>query len=289
MCAFVALAIQGMFSRRQELDAEIEKLQHDVLFAQEEDRDISAVEKGIEAERRLPRLLLLRRDQKFRTMQDRKEEIKFLSMELEEMSSLEDRLSIVKKINALVEQFGPDEMCAIDESNVRGLSSKIVKEAKDETLVYPVMDDKCFERKSTETHQHVVTQLHKLGLWVSTATQKDIYLLLDQINRWCRTKSENDWHSSRDVLTNDKRSSSPNLENDGTDSKTSNEDRVSVVPVHEEKKPSITMRLQRLEGIVGRSLVRRLDLLEECCGIVNDATAGMKMEHRIAQLEQLLE
>ena len=109
-----------MFSSRQELDAEIEKLQHDVLFAQEENRDISALEKGIEAERRLPRLKLLRRDQKFRTMQDLKEDIKFLSMDLEEKSSLEDILSIMKKINALVEQLGPDEMCAIDESNVRG-------------------------------------------------------------------------------------------------------------------------------------------------------------------------
>ena len=116
----VALAIQRMFSSRHELDAEIEKLQHDVLFAQEENRDISALEKGIEAERRLPRLKSLRRDQKFRTMQDLKEEIKFLSMDLEETSSLEDRLSIVKKINALVEELGPDEMCAIDESNVRG-------------------------------------------------------------------------------------------------------------------------------------------------------------------------
>ena len=36
------------------------------------------------------------------------------------MSSLKDRLSIVKKINALLEHIGPDEMCAIDESNVRG-------------------------------------------------------------------------------------------------------------------------------------------------------------------------
>ena len=113
----VALAIQGMFSSRQKLDAEIEKLQNDVLFAQEEDRDISAIETGIEAERRLARLKLLRRDQKFRTMQDMKEEIKFLSMDLQQVSS---RLSIVKKINALLEQIGPDEICVIDESNVRG-------------------------------------------------------------------------------------------------------------------------------------------------------------------------
>ena len=116
----VALAIQGMFSNRQQLDAEIEKLQNDVLFAQEEDRDISALEKGIEAERRLAHLKLLRRDQKFRTVQDMKEEIKFLSVDLQQMSSLEDRLSIVKKINALLEQIGPDEICVIDESNVRG-------------------------------------------------------------------------------------------------------------------------------------------------------------------------
>ena len=100
-----------MFSNRQELDAEIQKLQNDVLFAQEEDRDVSALEKGIEAERRLARLKLLRRDQKFRTMQDMKEEIKFLSMDLQQ---------VVKKINALLEQIGPDEICAIDESNVRG-------------------------------------------------------------------------------------------------------------------------------------------------------------------------
>ena len=248
MCAFVALAIQGMFSSRLELDAEIEKLQHDVLFAQEEDRDISALEKDIEAERRRRRLEFLRHDQKFRTMQDRKDEIKFLSMDLEEMSSLEDRLSIVKKINAPVEQLGPDEICAID---VRGCSSKNVKEAEDETIVYPVMDDKCFERKSTETHQHVVIQLHKLGLWVSTATPKDIYLsLLDHINRWCRAKSENDWHSLRDVPTNDKKSPSPHLEKVGTDSTISKENRVTVVQDHEENKSSITMRLQRLEGIV---------------------------------------
>ena len=109
-----------MFSSRQELDAEIEKLQNDVLFAQEEDPDISALEKGIEAERRLARLKLLRRDQKFRAIQDMKEEIKFLSMDLQQVSSLEDRLSIVKKINALLEQIGPDEICVIDESNVRG-------------------------------------------------------------------------------------------------------------------------------------------------------------------------
>ena len=115
-----ALAIQGMFSNRQQLDAEIEKLQNDVLFAQEEDRDISALEKGIEAERRLAHLKLLRRDQKFRTVQDMKEEIKFLSVDLQQVSSLEDRLSIVKKINALLEQIGPDEICVIDESNVRG-------------------------------------------------------------------------------------------------------------------------------------------------------------------------
>ena len=77
-----------MFSSRQELDAEIEKLQNDVLFAQEEDPDISALEKGIEAERRLARLKLLRRDQKFRAIQDMKEEIKFLSMDLQQVSSL---------------------------------------------------------------------------------------------------------------------------------------------------------------------------------------------------------
>ena len=116
----VALVIQGMFSSRQELGAENKKLQNDVLFAQEENRDISALGKGIEAERRLPRLKLLRRDQKLSTMQDMKEDIKFLVMDLEQMSSLEDRLSIVKKINTLLEQIGPDEICATDESNVRG-------------------------------------------------------------------------------------------------------------------------------------------------------------------------
>ena len=227
---------------------------------------------------------------KFRTMQDMKEEIKFVSMDLEKMSSLEDRLSIGKKINALLEQLGRVEMCAVDESNVRGRSSKNVKEAKDETIVNPVMDDKCFEHKSTKTHQHVVTQLHKLGLGVSTQRQKDIYLsLLDQINRWCRAKSENDWHSLRDVQNNHKKTPSTNLENDVTDSEISEENRVSVVQAHEEKRPSIPMRVQRLERIVGRSFIQRLDLLEECCGIVNDATAGMKIEHRIAQLEQLLE
>ena len=210
MCAFVALAIQDLFSSRQELDAEIEKLQQAVLFAQEENWDIGVVEKGIEAERRLPELKLLRRDQKFRTMQDVKEEIKFLSMDLEQISSLEDRFSIVKKINALLEQLGPDEMCAVDESNVRG--------------------------------------------------------------------------RLQDVLTNDKKSPLTNLENDGTDSKISKGNRVSVVQVHDDKKPSITMRLQRLEGIV-----QRLDLLEECWGIVNDTTTGMKIEHRIARLEQHLE
>ena len=41
-------------------------------------------------------------------------------MDLQQVSSLEDRLSIVKKINALLEQIGPDEICVIDESNVRG-------------------------------------------------------------------------------------------------------------------------------------------------------------------------
>ena len=215
MCVFVALAIQGMFSSRQELDAEIEKLQQDVLFAQEENWDISALEKGIEAERRLPELKLLRSDPKFRTMQDMIEEIKFLSMDLEEMSSLEDRLSIVKKIKALLEQLGPDKVCAIDESNLRG--------------------------------------------------------------------------RLRDVLTNDKKRPSTNLENEGTDSKVSKENHVSVVQAHDDKKPSITMRLQRLEGIVGRAFVQRLDLLEECWCIVNDTTVEMKLEHRIAQLEQRLE
>ena len=210
MCAFVALAIQRMFSSRHELDAEIEKLPQDVLFAQEQNWDISALEKGIEAERRLPELKLLRRDQKFRTMQDKKEEIKCLSMDLEQMSSLKDRLSIVKKIKAPLEQLGPDEMCAIDESNVRG--------------------------------------------------------------------------RLQDVPTNDKKSPLTNLENDGTDSKISKGNRVSVVQAHDDKKPSVTMRLQRLEGIV-----QRLDVLEECWGIVNDTTAGMKIEHRIARLEQHLE
>ena len=210
MCAFVALAIQRMFSSRHELDAEIEKLQQDVLFAQEQNWDISALEKGIEAERRLPELKLLRSDPKFRTMQDMIEEIKFLSMDLEEMSSLEDRLSIVKKIKALLEQLGPDKMRAIDEPNVRG--------------------------------------------------------------------------RLQDVLINDKKSPSTNLENDGTDSKVSKESHVSVVQAHDDKKSSITMRLQRLEGIA-----RRLDLLEECWGIVNDTSAGMKIEHRIARLEQHLE
>ena len=101
-----------MFSSRQELDTEIEELQLDVLFAQEENWDMD-----IAPERRLPHLKLLRHDQKFRTMQDIKEEIKFLSMDLEQMSSLEDRLPFVKKINSLLEQIGPDKMC--DESNVR--------------------------------------------------------------------------------------------------------------------------------------------------------------------------
>ena len=94
------------------------------------------------------------------------------------------------------------------------------------------MDDKCFERKSTETHQHVVTQLHKLCLWLSTATHKCIYLsLLDQINRrCCRAKSENDWHSLRDVQTNDKKSPSRQVwRNDATYSKISKENRVTVV------------------------------------------------------------
>ena len=67
--------------------------------------------------------------------------------------------------------------------------------------------------------------------------------------------------------------------------KISNENRVSVVQDNQETKSRQSpIRLQRLEGIVGRSFVRRAWTCgRECCGIVNDATAVQQNESICAE------
>ena len=57
-------------------------------------------------------------------------------------------------------------------------------------------------------------------------------------------------------------------------------------PQKDIRKLSIPQRLDRLEASIGGSFVQRMAVLEQYCGVVNDE--GMKLEDRIAQLEQVL-
>ena len=167
-------------------------------------------------------------------------------------------------------------------TNKAELIDKDAAETKRESIA----TDNFFEWKSTQAHQQDATTLHNLGILISNTNQ-----LLEQINGHdvdiqglCRQE---------EMEGNDKKSPAMNLDTDPIDHHlyfdavyNAKSRRVSE-PRKGAEKLSIPKRLERLEASIGGTFVQRISMLEQCCGIVHGD--GMKLDDRIAQLEQVLE
>ena len=171
------------------------------------------------------------------------------------------------------------------------LKDKDAAEAKRESIA----TDNSFEWKTGEAHQQVTTILHNLWILISNTNQKEIYVsLLEQINRYCRfyVDIQGQYHQE-DWQGNDKKRPAMNLDtnpiNDHPyfDAVYNAKSRRVSEPRIDAEKLSIPKRLERLEASIGGTLFQRISMLEQCCGIVHGDE--MKLDDRIAQLEQVLE
>ena len=171
------------------------------------------------------------------------------------------------------------------------LKDKDAAEAKRESIA----TDNSFEWKTGEAHQQVTTTLHNLWILISNTNQKEMYAsLLEQINRYCRfyVDLQGQYHQE-DGQGNDKKRPAMNLDTNPINDHpyfdavyNAISRRVSEPRINAEKL-SIPKRLERLEASIGGTLLQRISMLEQCCGIVRGDE--MKLDDRIAQLEQVLE
>ena len=158
------------------------------------------------------------------------------------------------------------------------LKDKDAAEAKRESIA----TDTSFEWKTGEAHQQVTTTLHNLGNLISNTNQKEMYVwLLEQINRYGRfyVDIQGQCHQE-EGQGNDKKAPAMNLDTNPIN------DHPYFDAVYNAKSRRVK-RLERLEASIGGTFVQRISMLEQCCGIVHGD--GMKLDDRIAQLEQVLE
>ena len=170
------------------------------------------------------------------------------------------------------------------------LKDKDAAEEKNESIA----TDNSFVWKSTQAHQQVATTLHNLGILISNTNQKEIYVsLLEQINRHGRFYV--DIHGlchEEEMQGNDKKTPAMNLDTDlinnhhSSDAVNNAKSRVSE-PWKDAKKLSIRQRLERFEASIEGTFIQWMAVLKQRCGIVHADV--MKLEDRIAQLEQVLE
>ena len=173
------------------------------------------------------------------------------------------------------------------------VKDKDTAEAKKESIA----TGNSFEWKSTEAHKQVATTLHNLGILISNTNQNEIYVsLLERINRYGRFYvdiQKGQCHQEEEGQGNDKKRPAMNLDTDPIndhpyfDAVRNTKSRLVSEPQKDVRKLSIPQRLDRLEASIGGSFVQRMAVLEQYCGVVNDE--GMKLEDRIARLEQVLE
>ena len=160
-------------------------------------------------------------------------------------------------------------------TNKAELKDKDAAEAKKESIA----TDNFFEWKSTQAHQQVATTLHSLGILISNTNQ-----LLEQINR-----HGSFYVDTQGLCHQDKKTPAMNLDTDPidhhpySDAVKNAKSRVS----EPREKLSIRQRLARFEASIEGTFIQRMAVLEQRCGIVDGAV--MKLEDRIAQLEQVLE
>ena len=167
------------------------------------------------------------------------------------------------------------------------LKDKETAEAKEESIV----TGDSFQWKTGEAHRQVVTTLHNLGILISNTNQKEIYVsLLERINRYGRfyVDIQGQCHEE-EGQGNDKKRPAVNLDADPINDYAYFEALYNAQfrLVSEPRKMPIPQRLERLEASIGGSFVQRMSVLEQYCGVVDGE--GMKLEDRIAQLEQVLE
>ena len=155
-----------------------------------------------------------------------------------------------------------------------------------------IATDNSFEWKSTQAHQQVATTLHNLGILISNTNQKEIYVsLLEQINRHGRFYVDIQRLCHQEEMQgNDKKTPVMNLDTDQINNH-NNSDAVnnakSSDPWKDTKELSIHQRLERLKTSIEGTFSQRIAVLEQRCGIVHADV--MKLEDRIAQVEQVLE
>ena len=154
-----------------------------------------------------------------------------------------------------------------------------------------IATDNSFEWKSTQAHQQLVTTLHNLGILISNTNQKEIYVsLLEQINRHGRFYVDIQRLCHQEEMQgNDTKTPVMNLDtvlinnHNKSDAVNNSKSRVSE-PWKVAKKLSILQRLERFEASIEGTFSQRMAVLEQ--RVHADV---MKLEDRIAQLEQVLE
>ena len=154
-----------------------------------------------------------------------------------------------------------------------------------------IATDNSFEWKSTQAHQQVATTLHNLGILMSNTNPKEICVsLLELINRHGRFDGDIQRLCHQEEMQgNDTKTPVMNLDTDqinnhnNSDAVNDAKSRVSE-PWKVAKKLSILQRLERFEASIEGTFSQRMAVLEQ--RVHADV---MKLEDRIAQLEQVLE
>ena len=143
-----------MYSSQEELDNEIENMERMVQRAQDERRNMEILKNGIHAQDLLPHLHSFRQHCKLPTVQEMKNEIQRLRMELTNIPNLRDRLPAMERINSLVTKVGDEDVTSptLEQPEARS-SDAVTQPETEDTVLAPANAHKSGKRKSKEFQQ----------------------------------------------------------------------------------------------------------------------------------------
>ena len=175
-----------MYSCRAELDAEIAKLLLAIELAKVEYRDEEVLDQGAKAQSLLPLLESLYEEEKFFSVQDLEKKIDELTVRMESLDAIQDRIPLVQKVKqltAFLEQNG-----VISEDKVLlGNKAGSLKGSKFFVQFVGVFYDKLVYPGDVDI------KLHELSFLVSNVNEmKVFYTYLNHLRR-SKNLSTEDW------------------------------------------------------------------------------------------------
>ena len=175
-----------MYSGRAALDAEMEKLLLAIELAKVEYRDEEVLYQGAKAQSLLPLLESLYEDEKFFSVEDFEKKIDELTVRMESMDVIQERIPLVqevKRLTALVEQNG----VILEDKKLPGNKGGSVQISESCVPCAGVFYEKLVDPEDIDV------QLHELSFLVSNLNQLKVFY--SYLNHLRRSKSlhDEDW------------------------------------------------------------------------------------------------